>query len=88
MDLKTSRLTLHDALGISCPTAVRVAKKLELFPKRRQQGKAKRKWGSVLVDLEIRNLKVQATAVEIARELLRQVTPPDPGLRIISTPRI
>jgi len=87
-DLKTSKLTLHDALGISCPTAARMAKKLAVFPKRRRQGKAKRKWGSVLVDLEIRNLKMQASAYEIARELLRQLTPPDPSCRIISNPRI
>ena len=87
-DLKTSKLTLHDALGISRPTAVRMAKKLEMFPKRRQQGKARRKWGSVLVDLEIRNLKMQASAYEIAKELLRQLTPPDPSRRIISNPRI
>ena len=87
-DLNTSKLTLHDALGISRPTAVRVAKKLELFPKRRKRGKARRKWGSVLVDLEIRNLKIQAAAYEIARELLRQLIPPDPSRRIISKPRI
>ena len=87
-DLKTSKLTLHDALGISRPTAVRVAKKFEVFPKRRRQGKPRRKWGSVLADLEIRNLKVRASAYEIARELLRQLTPPDPSRRIISNPRI
>ena len=87
-DLKTSRLTLHDALGISRPTAVRVAKKLEVFPKRRKLGKVRRKWGAVLVDLEIRNLKVEAQAHEIAKELLRPLTPPDPSLRIISNPRI
>ena len=87
-ELKTSKLTLHDALGISRKTAVGVAKKLEAFPKRRKLGKVRRKWGSVLVDLEIRNLKVQATALEIAKELLRQLTPPDPSLRIISNPRI
>ena len=87
-DLKTSKLTLHDALGISRPTAARVAKKFEGFPKRRRQGKPRRKWGSVLVDLEIRNLKVRASAYEIAGELLRQLTPPDPSRRIISNPRI
>ena len=87
MDLKTSKLTLHDALGISRPTAVGVAKKLEVFPKRRHPGKARRKWGSILADLEIRNLKVQAQAHEIAKDLLRQLTPPDPSLRIVTRPR-
>ena len=42
----------------------------------------------MLVDLEIRNLKVQASAYEIAKELLRQLIPPDPSRRIISNPRI
>ena len=87
MDLKTSKLTLHDALGISLSTAVGVAKKLEVFPKRRKPGKARRKKGSVLADLEIRNLKVQAQAHEIAKDLLRQLTPPDPSLRIVTRPR-
>ena len=87
-DLKTSKLALHDALGISRPTAVRVAKKLEVFPKRRHAGEARRKWGSVLVSLEIRNLKVHAQAHEVARELLRQLVPPDLSRRIISKPRL
>lgn len=87
-DLKTSKLTLHDALGISRPTAVSVAKKLEVFPKRRLRGKVRRKWGAMLADLEIRHLKVRVPAHKIARELLRQLTPPDPSRRIISNPRI
>ena len=86
-ELDTSRLTLHDALGISLPTAVGMAKKLGVFPKRRKQGKPRRKWGSVLIGLEVRNLKIQAQAHEIAKELLRQLTPPNPSLRIISRPR-
>ena len=87
-DLNTSKLTLHDALGISRATAVGMSKKLEMFPKRRKRAKPRRKWGSVLAALEIRNLKVQASAYEIARALLRQLTPPDPSRRIISNPRI
>ena len=77
-DLNTSKLTLHDALGISRATAVGMSKKLEMFPKRRKRAKPRRKWGSVLVDLEIRNLKIQAAAYEIARRATTAVAPPGP----------
>ena len=37
--------------------------------------------------LQIRNLKVELSAVEIASRLLEQQEPPDPGRRIVSNPR-
>ena len=38
-------------------------------------------------ELQIRNLKVNLPAVEIASRLLELQVPPDPGRRIVSNPR-
>ena len=43
--------------------------------------------GSVLKALQIRNLKVDLPAEQIASRLLEQQEPPDPGRRIVSNPR-
>ena len=53
----------------------------------RRDGRPWGRKGSVLKELQIRNLKVDLSAVEIASRLLEQQEPPDPGRRIVSNPR-
>ena len=53
----------------------------------RRDGRPWGRKGSVLKTLQIRNLKVELSAVEIASRLLEQQEPPDPGRRIVSNPR-
>ena len=87
MGLETSKLTLHDALGISRNTAVTMARTLEVLPRRREKMDHNRQRWPILDHLEIRKLKVTARPEEIAGELLRQLVPPDPSLRIVTNPR-
>ena len=53
----------------------------------RRDGRPWGRKGSALRALQIRNLKVNLPAVEIASRLLEQQEPPDPGRRIVSNPR-
>ena len=53
----------------------------------RRDGRPWGRKGSVLKALQIRNLKVDLPAMEIASRLLEQQQPPDPGRRIVSNPR-
>ncbi len=53
----------------------------------RRDGRPWSRKGSVLKALQIRNLKVDLPATEIASRLLEQTEPPDPGRRIVSNPR-
>ncbi|MCY3777473.1 MAG: hypothetical protein OXH11_15985 [Candidatus Aminicenantes bacterium] len=53
----------------------------------RSDGRPWGRKGSALKALQIRNLKVDLSAVEIASRLLEQQEPPDPGRRIVSNPR-
>ena len=53
----------------------------------RRDGRPWGRKGSVLKALQIRNLKVDLPATEIASRLLEQQEPPDPGRRIVSSPR-
>ena len=55
--------------------------------RRRRDGRPWGRKGSALRALQIRKLKVDLTAVEIAGRLLRQQEPPDPGRRIVANPR-
>lgn len=56
-------------------------------PRIRRDGRPWGPKGSALKAVQIRNLKVNLSAVEIARRLLKQLEPPDPSRRIVSNPR-